>query len=381
MKAVFFISLTLIFYHLVFFGIILEVMSKFVRRRKKNILENHHPTITIIVAAYNEEENIKLLLNSFNELDYPAEKLNLLIVSDDSTDCTNKIVSDYAGKYNNIKLVIQQPRSGKVSALNLVEPRINSELVVSADASSNLKKNSIKILVKHFSDPEIGLVSGKMIYTDRNGEISSEGLYWRYESWLRHNESDLHSIIGASGCLFAIRRNLYNQIHPSSPDDFERTLITLSKGYRTVYEPDAIVYEVPTTHSNEELVRKIRMISTEWFALFRNSVLLNPVKFPMISFFLFSHKLIRWLLSFISIGMLIPSFVLQEYLFFRILFISQIVLYAFASAELIIEKKGKSIKMLKLPGYWLAMNIASFVAFMKFLSGNQQKTWETKKTD
>ncbi|MBL7086918.1 MAG: glycosyltransferase family 2 protein [Candidatus Cloacimonetes bacterium] len=376
MAIVFWIACFFIIYHLFFYGMILQFISIF-KKRKVVVLEDYQPSVTMVTAAFNEEKYIEKKLISFQNLNYPKDKINLVIVSDDSSDRTNEIVQNYADKDNSIKLVIQKPRNGKASALNLIEPTINSEIVISSDASSVLDKEAVNMLVRYFADSSIGLVTGKLQYIKVNSKESGEVLYWKYESWLRQCESDLYSIIVASGCLFAIRRHLYKQIHPSSPDDFERTLITLKNGYRAVIEPQAIVYEELTQLSSEEFTRKVRIISSEWFALFRNAILLNPFKFPIITFLIFSHKLIRWLLPFISLGLLLSCLLLHDIMIFKFLLSTQVLIYILAMVELISERKGKSYKLFKLPGYWLAMNLASFVAFIKFLSGKQQKTWNT----
>ena len=376
MKIFFFSSLFFLFYHLFLYGIILQIASYFkVRKEKKDNI--NLSTVTVVAAAHNEEKNIKSLLDSFIKLNYPVDLIKLIIVSDDSIDKTNQIVEDYADKYYNIKLQIQQPRNGKASAMNLIEPQLDSDIIVSTDASSFIQEDSIHRLVEHFADDKIGLVSGRMIYKQNDGNNSGEGLYWKYESWLRKNESKLYSIIVASGCLFAIRRKLYNQIHPSSPDDFERTLITLKNGRKAIIEPSAIVYENLASKSSDEMVRRIRIISTEWFAVLRNITLLNPFKFPIISFFLFSHKIIRWLLPILSLGILLPCLFSISEPIFKALLIVQVIGYVSAGIELLLEKQGKSFRLFKLPGYWLAMNIASFLALIKFIMGKQQKTWDT----
>ncbi|MBT6994847.1 MAG: glycosyltransferase family 2 protein, partial [Candidatus Cloacimonetes bacterium] len=323
----------------------------------------------------NEEEYIEEKLQSFANLDYPKDKINLIIVSDNSDDDTNFIVQKYVDKFDNIRLVIQKTRKGKASALNLIEPKIDSEIVISTDASSILEKDAVKKMVRHFNDDSIGLVTGKLKYVKKNNDKSGEGLYWKYETWIRKNESKVYSVIVASGCLFAIRRELYKQIHPSSPDDFERTLVTLENGYRAIIEPEAVVYEYLTVKTSDEISRKIRIISREWFALLRHKALLNFFKFPIISLFLISHKLIRWLLPFISISIIGSAIFLRSILFMNYFLCVTAILFGFGLLELLLEKNGKSIKLFKVPAYIIAMNYASSIAFMKFIFRKQQTIW------
>jgi len=376
MIYLFYITMFLAFYHLFFYGIILQLIAT-ITHKKIDLPEDYMPTVTVVTAAYNEEEYIEEKLQSFINLDYPKDIINLVIVSDDSYDDTNIIVQKYVNKFNNITLVIQKPRNGKASGLNLIEPEIDSEIVISTDASSILEKDAVKKLVRYFNVDSIGLVTGKLKYIRKNEEESGEGLYWKYETWIRMNESKIYSIIVASGCLFAIRRKLYKQIHPSSPDDFERTLVTLENGYRAVIELEAVAYEYLTVKASDEIKRKIRIISREWFALLRHKVLLNPFKFPIISLFLFSHKIIRWLLPFISISLIGSAISLRHIPFMSYFLYTTLLILVFGLLELLLEKNDKSIKLFKVPAYLIAMNYASLMALIKFIMGKQQNTWET----
>ena len=377
MIVIFWLTCFIIFYHIVLYGLILKLLNKSKKIKLPPILESY-PTATMICPAYNEEENIAGKIESFLKVDYPKDRINLIFVSDDSEDDTNRIVSDYEKRYDNIKLVIQKPRAGKPSAQNLVEPTIKSEIVFLSDASSILKKDSLSKLIRHFQDSRVGLVASKLIYLEKErGTSSGEGLYWKYETWLRYLESEFHSISVSSGALFALRRQLFTQIHPASPDDFERTLIVMENGFRAHYETESIVSEFLEDRNSDEIKRKIRVVSREWFALFRHSKLLNPFIFPKESFILISHKLIRWLIPLFSVCILTSNLFLLNNFFYKIFMLSHILLYVVGVLELHLSKEGKTVKFFKLPGYWVAMNYAAFVAFVKFLMGKQQNTWET----
>lgn len=376
MIYLFYSALFLAFYHLFAYGISLQLIARLFKK-KNTISENFEPIVTLVTAAYNEEEHIEEKLKSFVNLDYPKDKIDLVIVSDNSDDATNSIVQEYSDKFDNIKFVIQRHRKGKASALNLIEPEIKSDIVISTDASSILETDAVKKIVRYFKDNSIGLVTGKLKYLKKNNDDSGEGLYWKYETWIRNNESKVHSIIVASGCLFAIRRDLYKQTHPSSPDDFERTLVTLENGYRAIIEPEAVVYEYLTERTSDEIDRKIRIISREWFALLRHKRLLNPFRFPIISLFLFSHKLIRWLLHFISISLIVSAISLRYIPFMNYFLYATVLAVVCGSLELLLGKNNKSIKLFKIPAYLIAMNYASLMAFIKFVMGKQQKTWKT----
>jgi cellulose synthase/poly-beta-1,6-N-acetylglucosamine synthase-like glycosyltransferase len=353
------------------------MILSFISKREKEIPENCNTTsITILCPAYNEEDVIEEKIKSFLNLDYPKDKIRMIVISDDSTDNTNDIVMKY--EKENIKLIVQKPKKGKPSGHNLVEPNIKSDYVLSTDANSLFHKDALKYLVKSIqSDPKIGIVSGELKLIS-NSNDSGEGLYWKYESYIKKLESRYHSIIGSNGSIFLIKRELFTQIHPASVDDFERTLHVIKKGFVGKYKPKALVYEKSTEKPSEELKRKIRIISREWFALMRNYELLNPFKFPFTSWMIFSHKLIRWTLFLWAFLILFTNFFLIHHNpYYLSLFILQILVYLFGVFEIYLESRERSVKLFKLPGYFIVMVYASFMAFIMFLKGTQYATWNT----
>ena len=332
----------------------------------------------MLCPAYNEEEKIEEKIKSFLNLDYPKDKIEMIVISDDSTDRTNEVVKKYT-KDNNIRLVIQKPRKGKQCGHNLVEPTIKSDYVLSTDANSIFSKGAITELVKTMlSDKKVGMAVGQLKLVS-NGKDSGEGLYWAFETYLKKVESRLYSIICANGSIFLIKREFFTKIHPASVDDFERTLIVLENKNKAKYVTSAIVTEDVTEKPTEEIKRKIRIISGEWSALFRHLSLLNPFRDTKIFFQLISHKVIRWLLPFLSISILVSNYFIISNVVFLVIFILQIIVYLGGIFELILERKGKAVKILKLPAYFVAMNYASFIAFIIFLLGRQNSMWDTNR--
>lgn len=337
----------------------------------------YFPSICIICAAYNEEQHIERKIQSFISLNYPKDKIKLIIISDCSTDGTNEIVGKYSKEYKNIRLKIQSTRQGKPAAQNLVEPEIDSEIVILSDAASMLEKNSIIRLINYFKNDDIGLVSAKLEYRDESGQ-SVESLYWKFETFLRMQESKFFSIIGASGALFALRREYFTQIDSSSPDDFERVLIVLEKKRRAIYVADAVVYDYLVSKSSQEITRKIRMISREWFVLMRHLKLINPFKYLRASFILFSHKIIRWVLPIFSLMILVSSIVLSfEHPMFIVITSFQLLIYLMGNIGLLLEKKFHLPIFLRIPTYYLGMNYASLIGLLKFLLNKKETTWDT----
>lgn len=375
MLIIFFTSIFIILYHLIFYVLIVKFMKK---KRKYPPELTEFPTITILCPAYNEAKDIEDKIHSFMNLDYPKNKIKMIVISDDSIDGTNEIVQKYA-KEDYLELVVQKPRKGKVSGHNLVEPSISSEYILSTDANSLFEPQAVKELVKIIkSNDEIGIVTGTLKLKKKNSSDSGEGLYWKYESYIKKTESDFYSVLGSNGSIFLIKRELFTKIHPSSVDDFERTLQVLRKKYIGKYCPDSIVYEEVTENPSEEMKRKIRIISREWFALERNISLLNPFKFPKISWMFFSHKLIRWLFFLWCILIFVSNaFLIGENLFFMTTFIVQILGYVLGIIEIILEKNGKSNRLMKIPAYFVVMFYASLMGFIKYLKREQAATWNT----
>jgi cellulose synthase/poly-beta-1,6-N-acetylglucosamine synthase-like glycosyltransferase len=369
----------ILFYHIFLYPILLRFVGIFTKNKTKRSLTSF-PTITVLCPAFNEEKHIEAKIKSFLQLDYPQDKIKLIVISDDSTDKTNEIVRQYTAEHN-IELVVQKPRRGKPSGHNLVEPRIDTDFVLSTDANSIFQPDAVLHLVKAITQGEnIGLVSGELRLVKENKDDSGEGIYWKYENFIKKQESKIVGLVGANGSIFLIRRELFSQIHPASVDDFERALIVREKKYQVKYCPQALVTEFVSEKSSSEIKRKIRIISREWFALLRHHRLLNPFLYPAASFVLISHKLIRWLLPVFSIFIIFSNLALyRSHRIFPIILIAQLAVYFLGILGLHLEKSDKQNALTKLPAYWVAMNYSALLALYKFVSGQQQTTWSTKR--
>jgi cellulose synthase/poly-beta-1,6-N-acetylglucosamine synthase-like glycosyltransferase len=205
---------------------------------------------------------------------------------------------------------------------------------------------------------------------------SGEGLYWRYESFLKQMDSRFKTSIGANGSIFLIKRDLFTEIDPQSVDDFERTLIVLKHGFLAAYEPLATVSEEETQKASEEVSRKIRIISQEWFALRRNAVLLNPFHFPAISFLLVSHKLLRWLFFVFVLTGFVSSALLTHTWFYILVLVMQVVFYLLGTLGLVSQSMGKRIPLTGIPSYFVAMIYSSAIAFKNFLINKNFGMWK-----
>jgi len=369
----FWLSLAALIYHTALYGLILFVINLF-KSKGNSAKPVNLATITVLCPAFNEEKVIEAKIESFLKLNYPKELIQMWVLSDDSTDATNDIVKKYEDQ--NIRLFIQKPRKGKQAAHNMVLDKLQSDFVLSTDANTLFAPDSVSKLLQCIQqDPDIGIVSGELRLQKASSGQSGEGIYWRYESFLKKMDSDFYSIIGANGSIFLIRSELFVRIPEHSVDDFERTLYVLSKGYKAKYVPEAIGFEEETVKATEEISRKIRIITQEWSAMKRMSFLLNPFRFPKLSFLLVSHKLIRWLFFIFAFGLLISSATMLNTMFYRIVFSLQVIFYMVGTLGLIAQSKGFRIPATGMASYITAMVWSSLVAYKNFLFNKQFGTW------
>lgn len=347
---------------------------------RKNIIEQSLPTCALVIAAYNEEYIIHQKITNTLSLKYPDRKLKIYIVADGSTDNTVRHIEEYP----QIRLLYQPIRKGKVAAINRAMKIIDSEIVVFTDANTFLNEDALVNLAYHFSDNQVGGVAGeKRIYIPEKAEASSagEGLYWKYESKLKQWDSELFSTIGAAGELFSIRRKLYEEVPQNTIlDDFVISMRIAQKGYKITYEPNAYAVESSSLNVHEELKRKIRIAAGGIQSILALRSMLNPIKYPMLSFQFISHRVLRWtitpflliLLFFINLMLLrITSVWIYQYLF-----IIQVLFYGLATLGLGFEKRKLKIKIAFVPYYFCVMNYAILAGIVKFSRNQQNSLWE-----
>ncbi len=376
-KTLFWIAIIAMIYHFIGYPLLLLIINSFKKTYQNQMVNDIliYPKIIILCPAYNEEARIEEKIKSFLALDYPQDKIKMIVISDNSIDHTNEIVSKYLDQ--RIKLIIQAERGGKQKAQNSALPYLDCDFVVSTDANSIFAPDAIKVLVKKIlSNPDIGMVSGELLLLHKGDKSSGEGLYWKYESYLKLLESKFYSLIGANGSLYLIKRALFNKIDPQSVDDFERALIVLKNHQIVSYEPDAKVSEEESKSAKQELGRKVRIISREWQVVKRNRELLNPFRYPIISFQLFSHKILRWLIFVFLLMVFFASLYLINIKFFRIVLILQCIFYGWGIIGLIAQSKEKKMPLSRIPAYICVMFYSSLKAFMYFIGKKTSGIWE-----
>jgi poly-beta-1,6-N-acetyl-D-glucosamine synthase len=379
LEIIFWLLLGITFYAYLGYGILIWFMVKIkaVFTKKKQFDQDFLPEVTILVAAYNEQDCIEDKIKNSLAIDYPKDKLKIVFVTDGSTDKTAEIISQYA----DIQLFNKDGRSGKMAAINRVMPLIDTPITIFSDANAMLNTESVREIVKHFSDEKVGVVAGEKRIMKTSGKTAEvgEGIYWKYESFLKKLDSELYSAVGAAGELYAIRTELFEELESDTLlDDFVLSLKICQKGYVTTYEPNAYATETASLNSTEELKRKIRICAGGFQSTFRLTGLLNPFKNGTLTFQYISHRLLRWTVVPFALVLIlgINAVLVSKNQFYLLSFIAQIVFYSMAILGFYYEKMGKKVKVLYIPYYFSMMNYSALAGFKRFLNNQQNVVWE-----
>ena len=369
LEFLFWTCVFIVFYTYIGYGIILYglVKLKELFHKPKTISQEPDeelPDVTLLVAAYNEEEVVRAKMNNSQALDYPADKLKFIWVTDGSTDRTCELLSEY----EQVQVLHQPLRSGKTAALNRAMMHVNTPIVVFTDANTLINKEAIREIVKCFSDPTVGCVAGEKRVTGENTTGSAgrgEGLYWKYESTLKELDSRLYSAMGAAGELYAIRKELFEKMPDNTLlDDFILSMRIVSRGYKIAYQPHAFACENGSANMHEEEKRKIRISAGGLQSIARLYPLLNPFRYGIVTFQYISHRVLRWsvtpialfALPILNVAVLCTNAAPPPMLYLLTI-ICQVLLFLMGIAGSLQERRGKRSKLLYIPYYFLFMNI------------------------
>jgi cellulose synthase/poly-beta-1,6-N-acetylglucosamine synthase-like glycosyltransferase len=346
------------------------------RRKASSIVDLRLPSVSLIISAYNENKLIQSKLENALTLDYPKDLLEILVISDCSDDGTDEIVRRFPDAH--IQLVRQAKRLGKSAGLNLGVPKTFGQILVFSDANALYHPVAVRRLVRHFSDPKVGYVVGNSRYLEDPGSqaVEAEGCYWKVETWLKKCESRFHSVVGADGAIYAIRRELYTPLRPTDINDFLNPLQIVDMGFVGVFEPTAISFERAAGSFEREFRRKTRIVSRSLGALVRVPGVLNPFKNFRHWFMLMSHKILRWFAPFYMIVLLAVSIMLWEVPTYELIAILQLSFYSFALAGWLSRGKLATLKVFYFPYYFCLVNLASLVGIFRYLRGDLPATWK-----
>lgn len=362
----------------VYFGypLLLVIFSKLHRgpQMQKAVIT---PAVSLVIPAYNEEKVIAQKIENSLALDYPQEKLEIIVASDGSTDGTNKIVRGFGSR--GVKLVTLNPNQGKSSAQNHAVAEAQGDILFFSDANVMLRPDAVRKVVSNFGDGKVGCMVGKVTYLNEEDTSVShgEGLYWRYELFLRSKESELGNFAMGSGPIMAIRRDLFKPLDPDVGEDFVLPMQTAMSGYRVVYEPEAISEEILFQNTPGSMFRsKVRVISKDLRGLLLCRAILNPFRYPLYAWGLISHKLLRWLVPYFLITLFAINALLLGQAFYRMTLSLQIAFYTLALAGYLWQKKSKATHILGIPFSFCLVNMAALVGVVRFVVGKKAGRWE-----
>jgi poly-beta-1,6-N-acetyl-D-glucosamine synthase len=386
-KIIMWLGILLVFYSYIGYAAIIWLINKF----KKNSTDDvdkifFEPVVSIIVAAYNEEDIIRRKIENCLLLDYPSDKLKFIFVADGSSDDTVKIIQQFP----EVELLYKEDRLGKVVAVNRAVSFVKTDYIIFCDANTFLNKNCVREIVKHYTDEKIGAVAGEKKVADINNTNAhdvakdGEGLYWKYESKLKKIDSDFYSVVGAAGELFSIRTTLFEPLASNVLlDDFIMSMEICKKGYKVIYEPKAFATEAASLSMKDEQKRKIRISAGGFQSILMLKDLLNIFKYGRLSFLYISHRVSRWAVCPIMLPLIfICNFliVLQSpTLSFLCVFIIQCVFYFTALLGWIFSLNNIKVNLLYVPYYFVFMNVALYIGFFRFLNNKQTVLWHKAK--
>ena len=335
------------------------------------------PRVSVIIAAYNEERDIEAKLKNTLALDYPRDRMEIIVASDCSTDRTDEIVRGF--KKQGVILHRQPDRFGKTVAQRRAVNVSSGEILVFSDATTMYEPDAVRKIVRSFADPEVGCVAGQLIYVDAAASNVGKGCrsYWGYEKFLKRCESQVDSLIGVSGCLYAVRRICHARLANDMIDDFAIATEIHLQGLRTVYEPEAIAMEDTNRRAKDEFRMRVRVIKQTMSALRRYRKALNPFRHKMFAIQMISHKLLRYAAPLLLIAALVSSGMASGSIeWLRLAFLGQLALYGAAIIGWVGERLKIKLGPLAIPYYFALVNAATFVAFLKDLRGKTYVVWE-----
>ena len=395
LEFIFWLCIGLVIYTYIGYGILAWILVKIRKMIGKEFKQYNDPTflpnITLAIPAYNEMSCIEAKVKNTFSLDYPSEKMEILFVTEGSNDGTSEYIQSLKSVYPNLKMISGDVRRGKIEAMNIAIKSIRTPIVIFTDANTSLNNQVIRNIVRHFQDPNVGAVAGEKRIEIQGSEAAAgagEGLYWKYESFLKKLDTQLYSVVGAAGELFAVRTHLFGEVEKDTLlDDFMVSLKVAANGFRVIYEPHAYASERPSFSIQDEMKRKIRIASGGFQSIVRLGFLLNIFRYGLLSFQYISHRAMRWavapfclpLIFFINLVLLFTQPFSQNLSIYWLFMGGQIIFYLMAIVGYNLENKKIRVKLLFVPFYFSFMNYCAIKGYFKYRSGVTSGIWEKVK--
>lgn len=375
LEYIFWLSILFIFYTYLGYPLLLIVISKIrdLPIKKGNIT----PEVSFIITAYNEEKRIREKVENTLKQDYAKDKLEIIIASDCSSDRTDEIVKSY--EFQGVQLVRAKERKGKEAAQKLAVDKAVGEIFVFSDVATILSSHGIKTIVKNFSDPTVGCVSSVDRFVNSDGYISGEGAYVKYEMFLRNLEMKVNTLVGLSGSFFAARKEVCRNWAVDLQSDFNTLLNSIKTGLRGVSDSESIGYYKNIIDEKKEFERKVRTVIRGISVLMKSLSLLNPFRYGLFSWQLFSHKLCRWFVPFAMILVFMSNlFLISHHKLYQYIILLQLLFYAVAFGSSI--RKNLPFKsVMKIPFYFVISNLSILMAWYGYIKGDRLIIWEPSK--
>lgn len=377
-KIIFWFSFAAMVYVYIGYPLLLAAVSAFFP--KKRPAPGHTPFLSILIAAYNEEAGIHRKLEQTLALDYPPDKLEIIVLSDGSADRTDEIVRAFPDP--RVQLLHVTGRKGKTNAQNEGVEIARGEMLVFSDATTIYHSKALLYLASNYADPKVGAASGRYQYFDPEGK-SPTGMgtvaFWNYENAIKMFQSRIRTISGCCGCIYSVRREAYTALAPEVISDLVQPLHVIRKGYRVVFEDRALAYEETTQSTSEEFSMRVRVVTRGIRGLLSVANLLAPWKFGWVSFQLWSHKALRWLVPFFLLLFLASNLFLWRQPYYQWVLVAQLVFYGSTLLSLVIPLQ-RIWKPLGIPLYFCTLNAAALFSVIEVLRGKKYVIWETVRT-
>jgi cellulose synthase/poly-beta-1,6-N-acetylglucosamine synthase-like glycosyltransferase len=356
--------------------LVILVLSRIVRNPVR--IADIEPRVTLLITAYNEEKQIGQKLERTMSLDYPRDKLEIIVASDGSVDRTDEIVRGYADR--GVRLIRVEGRVGKTETQNRAVLECGGEIIVFSDATTIYEHSAIRKLVRNFADPAVGAVAGRFHYINPGGTPIGLGniLFWKYETLIKSLQTSIRTVTGCSGCIYAVRRSLYQPLPADIISDLCEPLKIVEQGFRVVFEAEAVAAEETTERAHEEFNMRVRVVTRGMRGMLYMRALLNPLRYGFVAFQLWSHKIARWLVPIFAAGAFVANALLAtRSLFYGVVFGLHLAFYATALFGYIAERWQFRARVLAVPLYFVTINLASIVAMVRVVRGYRAVTWET----
>jgi len=375
---VFWTATALLFYAYAGYPLLLALLAPF--RRDRRSKEEYTPMISVLIAARNEEAGIKKKIEQTLALNYPADRMEILVLSDASTDQTDAIVQSFTDP--RVRLIRVDPGRGKTNAQNFGVRQARGEVLIFSDATTVYHPQALRKLAANYKNPQVGAVSGRYQYFESEGG-SPTGMgtiaFWNYENLIKKMQSRIGTISGCCGCIYSVRRDLYTPLDPGIISDLTQPLWVIQKGHRVVFEDRALAYEETTQSSGEEFSMRVRVVTRGMRGLLSVPDLFKPWKHPWVCFQLLSHKVSRWLVPVFLLAIFGASAVLASVPFYRFALVLQLGFYVLALLSSLVPFH-RAWKPLGIPLYFCTLNAAALVSLFELMRGRNYAVWQPVRT-